>query len=61
MGKYYATAKVGFDVNNNRIIEDRLVSFWIIPIPLLLAILGTILVGLLIKFIINVTKKRKKK
>lgn len=58
MGKYYATAKVGYDLNNKRVIEDRLVSFWIIPIPLLLIILGTVATSLLIRFI---SRRKKKK
>lgn len=57
MGKYYATAKVGYDLNNKRVIEDRLVSFWIIPVPLLLVVFGTVLLGLLIRFF----RRRKKK
>lgn len=58
MGKYYATAKVGYDVNNKRVVEDRLVSFWIIPIPLLLIILGTVSLGILIRFFAKLKKKK---
>ncbi|MCC7304302.1 hypothetical protein IT418_02730 [bacterium] len=58
IGKYYATAKVGYDVNNKRIVEDRLVSFWIIPIPLLLTIFGIFLIGGIFRY---VSKKKRKK
>lgn len=46
IGKYIATAKVGYDQNNNRVVADRVVSFWIIPIPLIaaLALIGIVTV-----------------
>lgn len=44
VGKYTATAKVGYDQQGARIIADRLVTFWILPIPLIVAILTVILV-----------------
>ncbi len=46
IGKYIATAKVGYDQNNNRVVADRVVSFWIIPIPLIavLALVGVVTV-----------------
>ena len=60
IGKYYTTAKVGYDLNNNRIIEDRVVSFWIIPIPLIATVLGIIAAIVLIGFIRNKFFKSKK-
>lgn len=51
MGKYYATAKVGLDQNNFRVVQDRVVSFWIIPIPLLVVVFGTIFALFLVRFI----------
>jgi hypothetical protein len=44
IGRYIATAKVGYDQNGSRIVADRLVTFWILPIPLIVAILTVILV-----------------
>jgi hypothetical protein len=59
MGKYYATAKVGYDVNNKRVIEDRVVSFWIIPIPLIAGIIGTVAAIFIVRFILSKIKKKK--
>jgi hypothetical protein len=44
IGRYIATAKVGYDRNGSRIIVDRLTTFWILPIPLIVAILTSVLV-----------------
>lgn len=59
IGKYYATAKVGYDVNNKRIIKEESVSFWIIPLPLLAVLSGIILTGILVKILRNRLRKRK--
>jgi len=56
-GRYYATAKIGHDVNNTRIVEDRLVTFWIIPIPLIATILGIFILGSVLR---RVAKKLRK-
>jgi hypothetical protein len=58
VGRYHATAKVGFDQQGKRVVADRMVTFWILPIPLIVAILTVILV------ILGVTlwrKRRKRK
>lgn len=44
IGRYYALAKIGYDVNGKRVVADRVVSFWILPIQLILVILIAIIV-----------------
>jgi hypothetical protein len=47
VGRYIATAKVGNDVDGKRVISDQVVSFWILPLPLIIAILTVIIVSFL--------------
>lgn len=56
IGRYLATAKVGYDQNNNRVVVDRVVSFWIIPIPLIAILLVAAL--LIVTFLRFGRKKR---
>jgi hypothetical protein len=58
IGKYYATAKVGYDINNKPVIQDRVVSFWIIPIPLIAAVLGTILAIIVVRLVAKRFKRK---
>lgn len=57
IGKYTATAKIGYDVEGTRVVNNREVSFWILPLPLIVAILTIILVSSLG---VLVWKKRQK-
>lgn len=61
IGKYHATAKIGYDQNNNRVVADRVVDFWIIPIPLLVAVLSLVAAGILLSLVKKLLTKRKKK
>ncbi len=61
IGRYYATAKVGFDQNNKRVIQDRVVSFWLIPLPLIAVLIGTIFFAISAKIFFSWKKKRKQK
>lgn len=45
IGKITATAKIGYDVEGQRLIGEREVSFWILPLPVIVAILILILVS----------------
>ncbi len=58
IGKYTATAKLGYDVEGTRVVANREVSFWILPMPLIVAILTVILVSSLG---VLVWKKRQKR
>ncbi len=48
IGKYTATAKIGTEINGQRILTEKLVTFWILPLPLIIAILTLILVTYLV-------------
>ena len=47
MGHFIATEKVGYDVEGKRVVATREISIWILPLPLIIAILTIILVSTL--------------
>ncbi|MCC7304300.1 hypothetical protein IT418_02720 [bacterium] len=55
-GKFTATAKIGYDVEGTRVVGTREASFWILPLPLIVAILTVIVVSSLV----IIWKKRQK-
>jgi hypothetical protein len=58
-GKYYATAKIGYDINNKRVVEDRVVSFWIIPLPLIASLVALMLLGWIVRAVSRKLAKKK--
>lgn len=57
-GKYTSAAKIGYDVGTQRLVADRVVQFYIIPMPLILTILALWGVSVIVKKLRNIKRKK---